>query len=1041
MALRLTWTSYGRAAGVALARAVAEAKKGDPLAPVTVVVPSNHVGVGARRLLASGALGAVSEVGSGVAAVSFLTIYRLAELLGARSLAGRALRPVSTPVIAAALRRSLEENPGAFAPVADHPATEGALVAAYREMRDLSPGALSTLAAQSKRAADVVRLHQRARAILKTSFYDEQDLILAAIEALAGGIHAEPVVVHLPQRLSRHGGMLVAALAEHSAVHVVAGTTGRPRADTEVVGSLGRIGLPPAEATAPPTSPDPAATSFVTCSDADDETRAAVRVVVDAVRNGTPLDRIAILHASPDPYARLVHEHLDAAGIKANGAAVVSLASRTAGRTLLGLVRLHEQQFRREDLFSWLSGAPVLVDGKWAPVVAWERLSRTAGVTGGRTQWDAHLSTLAAELDSAAAEASADPDAPEWRAERLQTEADRARQLRSFVLGLIDDLSDACSRRKPWSEHSRWAKNHLDGLLGRASRRADWPVAEAKAAEKVEQALERLAALDEVEPATSLDVFARTLTLELESDLGRIGRLGDGVLVGTIGMGVGLDLDVVIVLGLAEGSFPSRVREDSLIPDAEREACNGELPLRRELIDRQHRELLATLAGASRRVLILPRGDLRRSAERVPSRFVLELASALKGERWWSHDFLVAEEEWVDHVPSYDAGLRRCDFPATEQEHRLKSALAAGRAPAEVEPAAAVMSARRSDAFTRFDGNLSSLAGDILSPADRPVSPTRLEKWTGCPFAYLMENLLGVQVVENPEDELRITALDWGNVIHEVLDVFIGEVLARAPHAQPLPDVLWTLEDRARVREIAETVCNAYEIRGRTGRELFWKRDRSKIEADLMRILDYDELHRARTRTKPVATELPFGLRGSSLDPVPVALPDGRSVRFRGKADRVDVAEDGTIHVVDYKTGGTYGAEKLCEDDPDCGGTKLQLPVYGLAARMARNDPEAPVRAEYWFVSDRGRWDRFGYTVTDEVLERFGQTLARIVEGVESGLFAPHPNADSSGWGGRIDCHYCDPDGLGVVELRKAWDRKRSDPLLATYAEVVEPPA
>lgn len=1041
MALRLTWTGYGRAAGVALARAVAEAKNGDPLAPVTVVVPSNHVGVGARRLLASGALGAISEVGTGIAAVDFLTIYRLAELLGARSLASHGLRPVSTPVIAAALRRSLAENPGAFAPVADHPATEGALVAAYRELRDLSPGALGTLASQGRRAADVVRLHQGARAVLKAKFYDEQDLIAAAIEALGPGLRPEPVVVHLPQRMSRHGGLLVAALAEHSDVHVVAGTTGRPRADAEVVASLTRIGLPAAEVPAPPESSDPAATSFVTCSDADDETRSAVRAVVDAVRAGTPLDRVAILHASPDPYARLVHEHLDAAGIKANGAAVVSLASRTAGRTLLGLVRMHEQQFRREDLFSWLSGAPVLLSGKWAPVVAWERLSRTAGVTGGRKQWDEHLATLAAELDAAAADAAADPDAPEWRAERFQTEADRARHLRGFVLGLIDDLADACSKRKTWSEHSRWARNHLDGLLGRAHRRADWPVAEAKAAEKVEQALDRLAALDEVEPATSLDVFARTLALELENDLGRIGRLGDGVLVGTIGMGVGLDLDLVIVLGLAEGTFPARVREDSLIPDAEREVCDGELPLRRQLVDRQHRELLATLAGASRRVLILPRGDLRRSAERVPSRFVLELARGIKGERWWSHDFLVADEEWLDHVASFDAGLRRCAFPATEQEHRLKSALAHGRAPAEVAPAAAAMSARRGDAFSRFDGNLSSLAGDIPSPADRPVSPTRLEKWTGCPFAYLMENLLGVQVVENPEDELRITALDWGNVIHEVLDVFIGEVLTRAPHAQPQPDDLWTLEDRARVREIAETVCDAYESRGRTGRELFWKRDRSKIEADLMRILDYDELHRARTRTRPAATELPFGLRGSDLDPVPVALPDGRTVCFRGKADRVDVADDGTIHVVDYKTGGTYGAEKLCEDDPDCGGTKLQLPVYGLAARMARNEPDAPVRAEYWFVSDRGRWDRFGYPVTDAVLERFGRTLARVVEGVEAGLFAPHPTADSSSWGGRVDCHYCDPDGLGVIELRKAWDRKRADPLLATYADIVEPPA
>ncbi len=39
----------------------------------------------------------------------------------------------------------------------------------------------------------------------------------------------------------------------------------------------------------------------------------------------------------------------------------------------------------------------------------------------------------------------------------------------------------------------------------------------------------------------------------------------------------------------------------------------------------------------------------------------------------------------------------------------------------------------------------------------------------------------------------------------------------------------------------------------------------------------------------------------------------------------------------------------------------------------------------------------------------------------------------------RIDCHTCDPDGLGTAELRKQWDRKRHDPALRAYAELAEP--
>lgn len=1030
MTIKVQWTPYGRPAGEALARAIADAKAGDALTPVTVVVPSNHVGVGTRRLLASGQLGPVAGQ-RGIAAVTFLTVYRLAELLGSRPLAAAGRKPVSTPVIAAALRRALQHDPGAFAAVADHPATESALVDAYRELRDLSTEALDSLARQSRRASDVVRLHRIARASIEANFYDEQDLI---VTAAAQKTYGEPVVVYLPQRLSRHGALLLGALAASTPVTVIAGTTGIARADTSVLQSVTRITGHQAEPNADVERPS-RDLSLVTSSDADEEVRAAVRAVVDAARSGTALDRMAILHASPDPYARLTHEHLRAAGIPANGASVIPLSDRAAGRTLLGLMDLPTTGFRREAVFAWLSGAPVLVDGRWAPVMSWERLSRDAGIYAGRGQWDVRLAHLADGFDAYAEEAEADPDSPEWRAEQARTNAARARQLRDFVLGLIDDLDRAAGTAKPWSEHSRWAKNHLDSILGKAHRRAEWPVPEQRAAEKVEQALARLSSLDEIEPVTTLEVFARTLQMELESDLGRVGRLGEGVLVGSVGMGVGLDLDLVIVLGLAEGAFPSRVSEDSLIPDSERESCHGEIPLRRDIIDRQQRELIASLASAARRVLSVPRGDLRRSSERVPSRFALDLANHLGRESWWSKDLLNADEPWVTHVASFDGGLRRNEFPATATEHRLKSALAEGELPGEVIAANEVVQARRSKEFTRFDGNLSSLRGEIPSPADRPTSPTRLERWVGCPFGYLLENVLGVQPVENPEDSLQITPADWGSVVHEVLERFILEVVAR-PQPQH-PDDRWSTDDRRLLERLADDVCTDYEKRGRTGRELFWRRDRNKILVDLHRILDYDELHRARTRTTPIAAELAFGIGASELEAVPVPLPDGRVVRFRGKADRVDAAEDGTIHVVDYKTGRTYGAEKLCEDDPDCGGTKLQLPVYGVAARMNQRLPGADVVAEYWFVSDKGKWKRYGYPVTEGVLEQFGRTLARIVTGIEEGVFAPHPSADSSGWS--RPCPYCDPDGLGVGELRRAWEQKRSDPLLATYADAVEP--
>ena len=1049
MGLTVEWVPYGRPAAEALRAAVATAKGAEPLSTVTVVVPSNHVGVATRRRLGGGALGPACGRGEGLAAVDFLTVDRLAELVGTARLAAAGRRPVSTPVVAAALRAELAADPGVFGPVAGHAATEAALVGAYRELRDVSPAALAAVAARSTRASDLVRLCRGAAGRLAPDWYDEVDLAAAAGAVLdegggpPGGLGV--VVVYLPQRLTRAAGRLLAAVARRAPVAVLAGSTGVPGADAEVATSLARVAdgsaLPPLPAARPVEAPTGGGRArLVSASDPDDEVRAAVRAVVDAVRAGTPLDRMAILYTGAEPYARLVHEHLAAAGIPVNGAAVVPVAQRVAGRALLDLLAMAAGGFRRQDVFAWLAAAPVLYEGWPTPVVAWERLSRRAGVVAGRREWHQRLERLASELDARAEAADADPDGPAWLAARQRDDARRARSLRAFVISLMDQVEGAAAKARPWDEHAAWVRELLESVVGAPGDRQGWPAAERAAADRVERAIDRLGTVHTVEEAVDLDVFTRTLELELESDLGRVGRFGTGVLAGDVGMGLGLDLDLVVVLGLVEGAFPAPVREDSLLPDVEREAAGGELPLRRQRIDRQHRQFLAAVAGAGTSVLCVPRGDLRRTSERVPSRWALDVASALAGRRLWSPDLAALSAPWLSHVASFGAGLRSMARAATSQEHRLRSLLAGAAVDDAVLVAGDdVVTSRRSARFTRFDGHLAGLA--VPSPAEGVTSPTRLERWATCPFAYLVEGVLGARPVENPEEQLTITPLDRGRLLHQALEAFILGVLERPAAERPAPHHPWPAADRARLAELGADLCDQYEARGLTGRAIFWRREREAVLGDLRRFLDADDEHRRSHGTRPLAAELAFGFPGAPLEAVPIGLPDGRAVHFRGLADRVDVGDDGTVHVVDYKSGGAKAFERLCADDPDLRGTKLQLAVYGAAgARLLATVPGAEagaVHAEYWFVSAKGGFGRVGYTVTPSILERVGRNLSTMVAGIEAGVFPARPAATTNfRW---VDCHHCDPDALGVTELRRAWDRKRADPALALYADLAEP--
>lgn len=1110
--IEVVTAGYGRPALQALRDVVAAAKGPDPLAPVTVVVPSNHVGVAARRLLAGGALGQVCAGGPGLAGVSFLTTYRLAELLGAPRLAATGRRPVATPVVAAGLRRALADDPGVFGPVAGHPATETALVAAFTELSDVSASGLDALARAGRRAADVVRLCRRAREVLAPGWYDEGDLVAAAVEAAAEG--RSPVgdlgrvVVHLVQDLTQRQARLLRAVAERRPATVVAALTGVAPADAGVLRSLERLGCDRTGPTAPSPPPtrvagEPEATPVeagrtrvLTASDADEEVRAAVRAVVDAARRGTPLERIAVLLGSPEPYGRLVHEHLAAAGIPRNGTAVRPLAASAVGRLLLDLLALPDHRFRRSDVMGLLARAALRgPTGRPAPIGEWERLSREAGVVAGRDDWDrlldrlaqafdrradqveaagraervddvepadgpdqvgaAHRSTRADQVDGdertgarpgpAGEPATTEPgttDEPGESgttepgspyAEVLRRRAASARALRAVVLGLIDDLADAAAVPRSWQRRAEWARRLAARFAG--TRREHWPAPEVKAADAVDTALGRLATLDDVDEPPTLDVFRRTLTVELDADLGRFGRFGEGVLVAPLAFAVGLDLDLVVVLGLAEGTLPGPVRDDSLLPDAERQRTGGELPLRRERVGRDQRRLWAALAGAERHLLCAPRGDLRASNERVVSRWLLAVAAALHGRPVTADELGALDAGWLEHVPSFAHAVTHADFPPTAQDYRLQAG--PERAPDPVAAAGAeVIAARRSPAFTRFDGNLSG-AG-LPSPTEDTVSSTRLEAWATCPHAYFVRHLLRVRPIDDPERQLTITALDKGSLIHEILDRFVTAVLDRPADRRPDPDTPWHADDHAAIAELAEQVCDDYEGRGLTGRPVFWRRDRSQILALVDRFLREDARHRRATRTRPLAAELRFGRDGSELDGVEMALTDGRCLRFSGAVDRLDIADDGTLHVVDYKTGGARAYASLGPDDPDQRGTRLQLAVYGQAARAFHGQADTPVRADYWFVSDREGFARKGYPVDDAVLDRVAATLTTIVHGIESGVFPARPDDSGVGW---VTCEYCDPDGLGTAELRRAWERKRDDTLVAPYARLAEPGA
>ena len=309
-----------------------------------------------------------------------------------------------------------------------------------------------------------------------------------------------------------------------------------------------------------------------------------------------------------------------------------------------------------------------------------------------------------------------------------------------------------------------------------------------------------------------------------------------------------------------------------------------------------------------------------------------------------------------------------------------------------------------------------------------------------------MRYMLGVEPVDQPERELRISPLERGDLIHTILDRFFSQILAAGA---PDPVHGWGIDERRRFTEIAEEVFAEREGQGRVGQRIFWDPERSRIRRELLAFLDVEEEWRRTGRCVPWASEKGFGMpprrrEEESLPPVEIPLGDGRTIRLRGAVDRIDLTDTGVLVVIDYKTGRSNLYQRLGEAPWAIyagagrkGGPKrealprLQLPLYAQAARLMAG-AATDVIAGYWFVtaSEDFRW--LPLPLDDSVEAETQWTLASICDGIVGGVFPAYPRPR----GHPSHCDYCDADRHRAGELAAQALRKAQSPEMIGWLRV-----
>jgi RecB family exonuclease len=347
--------------------------------------------------------------------------------------------------------------------------------------------------------------------------------------------------------------------------------------------------------------------------------------------------------------------------------------------------------------------------------------------------------------------------------------------------------------------------------------------------------------------------------------------------------------------------------------------------------------------------------------------------------------------------------------------------------------------------WTEYDGKVE--LGQRAAGSDRDSettetvgSATAFETYAACPYRYFLSRHLHIEPTESPEPEMALDALSFGTLIHDVLEQFaLWRMETGAGSTERTKQENWLRNStESHIEKLKE------DTPGRS--DGAWKIEQSRAWLILRQWLRREPVTASQPQMRQIEAEYSFGSDrpdAKNGPAVEVRTVGGRTVKFRGQVDRVDISEDGSrVIVYDYKSGSNNAYTKL-DSDPVKKGKKLQLPLYSKA--IAQKYPDAEISASYWFVRESSSAELrpspgdYDSQRAEAALE---SVVGTIVEGIDDGIYPANPGA-SAGWGNSSEsfenCLFCEYARVCPKSKARLWDsKKESDPALDSYRNLSE---
>ncbi|RMG42627.1 MAG: PD-(D/E)XK nuclease family protein [Acidobacteria bacterium] len=676
----------------------------------------------------------------------------------------------------------------------------------------------------------------------------------------------------------------------------------------------------------PPGTPAEPAVRILACPGEEAQAREVARDIL-AAAGEVPFGEMAVLLSDREALERPVLAALQRAGVPVAGDHAERWEDRPSGRALSAVAELLAGEARPEAAACLLAAG----DEEALPPGRVPALLRAAGCVGrpdakvwaealegfaGRCEARAARIRSAAEDDDEEVPGVADPA-------QLERAAERSRRLAQRVRALLGKLELARAR----AEGGALGWQELAAQTAALAREAGLEPELCEAFEEEAAALgERLSALRPHVPLALDAIVRRVLRRPVNAPGEPVTapaprRPGEAVSVLDLNHARGLAARAAWVVGLSQERFGAPGPADPLLDDRLRELLRGTTgyPLKPAAERADEAEILfelARAAGRERLTLAWSRTDDVTGAVRHPADPLAQLIEALSEGGVDPSDPSTAEA--VVRVPLARPDRDDADRPLLDLEEYDLAVLAeeggpAGHLRSREDFVRALDFQRQRWAVPRF-GPADGIVGE--GSADGPVTASDLRDLADCPFRYFLRRVLRLGPWDDAAEELALGPREVGSLAHDVLRrIFAGRGGPRSAAESLDRAVAESLAAIAPAHDAARRLWEAAAAEVRDRLALYLLRELPRLEQD---------------GAVPQETE-------RDLDAEIEA--EGASLRFRGRADRIDRRSE-EYEIVDYK----WTAKTRISDERLLrGGKALQLPLYAIAARK-KGYPVASVR-------------------------------------------------------------------------------------------------